>query len=185
MSTHNICFRGEIRKIFTWYLLFYSSSRPMILCPYFVSLCSHVLCFRYMSRDTWKSAFGAYVNNEGPDQCTVWSGPELSAYRIIRYCRIHQTKAMALIRLYSFNGRSIYQPVRYLLSGCDSYMFLSYDIAVNQWITSCHKNRMTTHYITLWQKQETSWRCPCQPCIFCWTTVNFKGNKIKFKMVIW
>ena len=27
-------------------------------------------------------------------------------------------------------------------------IFLSYDVAVMQWITSCHKNRMTTHYIT-------------------------------------
>ena len=26
---------------------------------------------------------------------------------------------------------------------------LSYDVAVNQWLTSCHKNRMTTRYITL------------------------------------
>ena len=26
---------------------------------------------------------------------------------------------------------------------------LSYDIAIIQWITSCHKKDMTTHYITL------------------------------------
>ena len=26
---------------------------------------------------------------------------------------------------------------------------LSYDVAVIQWLTSCHKNRMTTRYITL------------------------------------
>ena len=28
--------------------------------------------------------------------------------------------------------------------------YLSYNVAVIQWITSCHKNRMTTHVITLW-----------------------------------
>ena len=28
---------------------------------------------------------------------------------------------------------------------------LSYDVAVIQWITSCHKNHMTTHVITLWR----------------------------------
>ena len=31
---------------------------------------------------------------------------------------------------------------------CD--VSLSYDVAVIQWITSCHKNRMTTRVITLW-----------------------------------
>ena len=29
------------------------------------------------------------------------------------------------------------------------FLLLSYDGAVIQWITSCHKNRMTTCYITL------------------------------------
>ena len=32
----------------------------------------------------------------------------------------------------------------------------SYDVAVIQWITSCHKNRMTTGYITCWHVQVTS-----------------------------
>ena len=47
-----------------------------------------------------------------------------------------------------------------------AYFSLSYDITVIQWITSCHKNhknRITTHYITLWQEQVTSWQHPCQP----------------------
>ena len=30
-------------------------------------------------------------------------------------------------------------------------IILSYDIAVIQWITSCHKNRMSTRVITLWR----------------------------------
>ena len=32
---------------------------------------------------------------------------------------------------------------------CEADVSLSYDIAVNQWLTSCHKHRMTTRYITL------------------------------------
>ena len=35
-------------------------------------------------------------------------------------------------------------------------MLLSYDVAVIQWITSCHKNRMTTLVITLWRERVTS-----------------------------
>ena len=34
--------------------------------------------------------------------------------------------------------------------------FLSYDVAVIQWITSCHKKRMTTRYITLGYWRVTS-----------------------------
>ena len=33
---------------------------------------------------------------------------------------------------------------------------LSYDVAVIQWITSCHKNRMTIRVITLWRVDVTS-----------------------------
>ena len=28
--------------------------------------------------------------------------------------------------------------------------YLPHDVAVNKWITSCHKNRMTTRVITFW-----------------------------------
>ena len=42
-----------------------------------------------------------------------------------------------------------------------------------------------TGYITFWWEQVTSWWCPCQPFIFNWTIVNFKGDKILFKIVIW
>ena len=34
--------------------------------------------------------------------------------------------------------------------------YLSYDAAVFQWITSCHKNRMTTRVITLLREYVTS-----------------------------
>ena len=30
-------------------------------------------------------------------------------------------------------------------------LILSYDVAVIQWIMSCHKNRMITRVITLWR----------------------------------
>ena len=33
---------------------------------------------------------------------------------------------------------------------------LSYDVAVIQWINSCHKNRMTTRVVTLWRVHVTS-----------------------------
>ena len=35
-------------------------------------------------------------------------------------------------------------------------IYLSYDVAVFQWITSCHKNRMTTRVITLLREHVTS-----------------------------
>ena len=35
-------------------------------------------------------------------------------------------------------------------------IFSSHDIAVIQWITSCHKNRITTRLITLWRVHITS-----------------------------
>ena len=35
-------------------------------------------------------------------------------------------------------------------------MILSYDVAVIQWITSCHRNRMATRVITLWRVYVTS-----------------------------
>ena len=38
----------------------------------------------------------------------------------------------------------------------DTYNALSYDVAVDQWITSCHKNRMTTRVITFWRVHATS-----------------------------
>ena len=37
-----------------------------------------------------------------------------------------------------------------------TYNNLSYDVAVIQWITSYHKNHMTTRVITLWRANVTS-----------------------------
>ena len=38
----------------------------------------------------------------------------------------------------------------------NKYYLLSYDVAVFQWITSCHKNRMTTRVLTLLREYVTS-----------------------------
>ena len=38
------------------------------------------------------------------------------------------------------------------------YTVLSYDVAVIQWITPCHKNRINTRVITLWRVQVTPLR---------------------------
>ena len=43
-----------------------------------------------------------------------------------------------------------------LLLATHHLSFLSYDVAVIQWITSCYKNRMTTRVITLWRVHVTS-----------------------------
>ena len=37
-----------------------------------------------------------------------------------------------------------------------SYSYLSYDVALIPWITSYHKNRMTTRVITFWRLDVTS-----------------------------
>ena len=47
-----------------------------------------------------------------------------------------------------FDSRSRHDRFLYANSVC-LYILLSYDVAVFQWITSCHKNRMTTRVITL------------------------------------
>ena len=57
---------------------------------------------------------------------------------------------------------------------------LSYDVAVIRWLTSWHKNRMTTRYITLDNWRVTSWRRPWQRYVFYRNNVIFQGNKIPF-----
>ena len=44
----------------------------------------------------------------------------------------------------------------YILQTFSRYINLSYDVAVFKWITSCHKNRMTTRVITLLRECVTS-----------------------------
>ena len=47
--------------------------------------------------------------------------------------------------------RRLHTPIIYHLFNTirDNNKNLSYDVAVIQWLTSCHKNHMTTRYITL------------------------------------
>ena len=60
------------------------------------------------------------------------------------------------------NGQKIYEFEKEIdLMGYFEYVLglyacLSYDVAVFQWITSCHKNRMTTRVITLLREYVTS-----------------------------
>ena len=49
-----------------------------------------------------------------------------------------------------YSGKSMVLKGKSLTSFKQNYV-LSYDVAVIQWITSCHKNRMTTRLITLWR----------------------------------
>ena len=59
---------------------------------------------------------------------------------------------------------------------------LSYDVAVFQWITSCHKNHMTTHVITLLREYVTSLVTSVTTMlIFIGNMSTFRGDKIVFK----
>ena len=57
-------------------------------------------------------------------------------------------------------------------------MGLSYDIAVNQWITSCHNNRMTTRVVTLRRVHVTSLTTSVSTMLF-FIEINFNLNAIK------
>ena len=59
---------------------------------------------------------------------------------------------------------------------------LSYDVAVIQWITSCHKNRMTTCVITLWRVDVTSLTTSVSTMRFLFEILSFlKAIKSNFK----
>ena len=60
----------------------------------------------------------------------------------------------ALVSLSDVQSPEVYKS--HILNGPINKLYLSYDVAVNQWITSCHKSRMTTRVITLWRVCETS-----------------------------
>ena len=59
-----------------------------------------------------------------------------------------------------------------------NYPYLSYDVAVIQWKTSCHKNRMTTLVLTLWCVCVTSLTTSVVHNAF--SHVHFEGNEIPF-----
>ena len=53
------------------------------------------------------------------------------------------------------------------------HRYLSYDVTVIQWLTSCHKYRMTPRYITLGYWRVMPWCRPWQRYAFYWNNVNF------------
>ena len=58
---------------------------------------------------------------------------------------------------------------------------LSYDIAVIEWIMSCHKHRMTTRVIKLWRIDETSLTLSVlTKRVFFLNIVHFQGDKFQF-----
>ena len=70
---------------------------------------------------------------------------------------------------------------------------LSYDVAVIQWITSCHKNHMTTRVITLWRVDVTSLTTSMSTMCFLLEIVpilkaiksHFKGSMINRILYEW
>ena len=59
---------------------------------------------------------------------------------------------------------------------------LLYDVAIIQWITSCHKNRMATRVITLWREHVTSLTTSMSTMPFLIeTTIILKAIKSHFK----
>ena len=72
-------------------------------------------------------------------------------------------------------------------------MNLSYDVAVIQWITSCHKKRMTTRVITLWHEHVTSGTASVSTMHFLAEIMlilkaiksNFKGHMLKRILYSW
>ena len=73
-----------------------------------------------------------------------------------------------------------------------SNSFLSYDVAVIQWITSCRKNRMTTRVIILWRVDITSsttsvsaMRILAEIMLIFWAIKsNFKGSYDKQNLTL-
>ena len=62
---------------------------------------------------------------------------------------------------------------------------LSYDVAINQSITSCLRNRMTTRVITLWRVSVTSLTTSMSTRRFIIeNNVHFEGNKNQLQRVI-
>ena len=58
--------------------------------------------------------------------------------------------------------------------------FLSYDVAVIQWITSCHKNRMTSRVIILWHVHVTPLTTSRSALCFLIERMIENGNEIPF-----
>ena len=55
------------------------------------------------------------------------------------------------------------------------YCRISYDVAVIQWIMSCHKNRMTTLVITLARRRNVIDNVPINNAFSSYNIVHFKA----------
>ena len=65
-----------------------------------------------------------------------------------------------------------------------TYLFLSNDVTIIQWITSCHKNGITTRVITLWRVDVTcnvKDNANVNNAFSCRTYGNFVGDLIPLK----
>ena len=90
-------------------------------------------------------------------------------YMLILFQTISGTwyfKTIYMLKVYSVYEQNIKSESR--KANYNANQCLSYDVAVIQWITSCHKNRMTTRYITLGYWRVTSWCRPWQRYVFYW-----------------
>ena len=109
----------------------------------------------------------------------------LCLFSMFRFCiKVQSGTAIFLLPEYFKNLKNqfVFDWIRLLVHfkifTCLCIPYLSYDVAVIRWIMSCHKNRMTTRYITLGYWRVTSWCRPWQRYVFFWNT---KGDKIPLK----
>ena len=80
------------------------------------------------------------------------------------------------------NSVNLVSSIIRLPSGWD--FLLSYDVAVIQWITSCHENRMTTRVITLWRVHVTSLTTSVSTILFILKVIKsrLKGHVISYEI---
>ena len=109
---------------------------------------------------------------------------------------------MAYINLEKFNIRKetsrifglprFINPISHILNGPINKHYLSYDVAVIQWITSCHINHMTKRVITHWRVHATSLTMSASTrhfrieIMFIWkaTKSHFKGSYDKQNLIV-
>ena len=146
----------------------------------------------------WAATWQNQQNECGPAKTQIslgWSAPLLFAWRKLGSLATHwahgedsdQTGWMPRL-IWVFAGRTLILLVLSCRGSMNlklslllaNWLYLSYDVTVIQRLMSCHKNCMTTHYITLGYWCVTSWCHPWQRYVYYWNNVNFKGDKIPF-----
>ena len=93
-----------------------------------------------------------------------------------------------LSKLLTFKAKTISNGQELIQSNSKPYtenhmtekFFLSYDVAVIQYITSCHKNHINTRVKTLWREHVTSLTTSMSAMRFL-NNVHFEGDKFNFK----